>query len=698
MSATLLIEIGVEELPPKAMRALADAFAEGVVAGLDACGLDHGAMTRYATPRRLALSIARTAALTPARQVEKAGPAVAIAFDGNGVPTPAALGFARSCGVPVDALAEADSDKGPRLMYRGEEPGQPLEALLPGIVDKVLRQLPIPKRMRWGDSDAAFVRPVHWVVAMHGRQVLALSVFGIDAGNETFGHRFHHPEAIALEAADDYVAGLLSPGYVLADPDARKSTLLEQVADEAKRLDGLALVDDALAEEVTALVEWPVAISGRFDAEFLTLPREVLIATLEGHQRYFPVENAEGALVNGFVTVANLQSRDVDQVIAGNERVIRPRLADALFFWKQDCRLGLAAYAEGLDRVSFQRALGSLADKTKRVSDLAEWLAAQAPDDDRLTDAAIEQAAKLCKADLLTEMVGEFPELQGIMGLYYALDAGLQPAVAKAIAEHYAPQSAGAPIAVSPAGRLLAVADRLDTLAGIFSIGKRPTGDKDPFALRRAALGVLRTLIEGGLSIDLKAAVGKAVLLQPVATEFDVGQVLLDFHLERLRGYYVDQGYTPEAFEAVAATGVTDMLDFDRRIAAVGLFVELPAAAVVCGAHKRARNLLKTNDAHRRPVDSSLLTDANEQRLATALSRQEQAFEQALAGHDYSTALSSLAELAEPLDAFFDHVMVMTDDEALRHNRLALLAALDARCRQVADISCLSAAGMGEPA
>lgn len=687
MSATLLLEIGVEELPPTALRALMDAFADGIASGLTDAGLPIGKISRYATPRRLAVAIADTADETPTQQVEKAGPTVAIAFDADGNPTPAGEGFARSVGVSMDALTQVDSKKGTRLVYRGEQPGASLQAILPAIMDKTLRQLPIPKRMRWGDSDAEFVRPVHWLVAMHGARTLPLEAFDISADNATHGHRFHHPNAITLTTADDYTDQLLSPGYVIADIDARKTRIHTQVIACADALDGTALIDTDLLEEVTALVEWPQALSGRFEERYLQLPREVLISTLQEHQRYFPVTRGD-KLLNAFITVANIDSKDPAQVAAGNERVIRPRLADALFFWEQDRNTGLPAFADGLDRVSFQHNLGSLADKTARVQAIAAWLGRSIGVQDTTN---LQQAAALAKADLLTDMVDEFPDLQGTMGYYYALDAGMDRSIAQAIGEHYAPIGAGSDIATSTSGQLLAIADRLDTLAGIFSLGKRPSGDKDPFALRRGALAVLRTLIEAGLSVDLYAAIHKALAVQPETVADSVCTDLFEFHMERLRGYYADRGYTPEQFEAVAATGVHDMLDFNRRMRAISGFITLPAASVVCGAHKRARNLLKKNsEGAAITLDTALLADSHEQALADALSHQAQVFAQAMDNQAYPDALTSLADLAEPLDAFFEHVMVMTDDDQLRHNRLALLATLDERCRQVADISRLS--------
>ena len=688
MTAPLLIEIGVEELPPNAMRRLADAFADGLALALDEAGLERGAVTRHATPRRLAVTIDDVAAETAPAAIEKAGPTVAIAFDDEGAPTAAAEGFARSLGTRVEALVREDSDKGERLVYRSTEPGKPLASLLQPAVDEVLRRLPIPKRMRWGDSEAAFVRPVHWVVALHDDTIVPLTVFEESADRVTRGHRFHHPEPIALARAADYAARLRDPGCVIVDPDRRKARIVEQVEAAAAERGGRALIDDALAEEVSALVEWPVGISGDFDARFMILPREVLISTLEGHQRYFPVEGPDGALLPAFVTVANIDSADVAQVIAGNERVVRPRLADALFFWEQDRQHGLEAHIDGLARVSFQKELGSLADKSARIGRLMRHLnAAVGAEHDH-----VERAAALAKTDLLTEMVDEFPDLQGVMGCYYARDAGEPEAVATALAEQYAPAAAGAPIASTRVGQLLALADRLDTLAGIFAIGKRPSGDKDPFGLRRAALGVLRTLIEAELPIDLASAIDTAVALQPVDGAEETAAALWMFHMERLRGYYGDRGISGDRFDAVAALDLVDMTDFEARIRAVTAFAELPAAAVVCAAHKRIRNILRKNAvaADGAGFESARLTEPAERALAESMAARQNAIAEAVQTRRYEPALEQVAMLAEPLDAFFDQVMVMVDDPALRDNRLALLQALDGLCRQVVDVSRLA--------
>ncbi len=687
MTATLLIEIGVEELPPKAMRALADAFADGVTSALSEAGLTLGATTRYATPRRLAVAIADTDETTQPIEVEKAGPTLAIAYDDAGKPTKAAEGFARSVGMSVDALEQEDSDKGKRLVYRATEPGKPIATLVQAAVDQALKRLPIPKLMRWGDSDAAFVRPVHWVVALHGNEIVPLSVFGESAGRRTYGHRFHHPDAIDLANADDY-AEALNNAWVVVDPDSRKQRIVEQVGKAASSFGGEAVIDDGLVEEVTALVEWPVGIAGRFDERFLVLPREVLISTLQEHQRYFPIENNAGGLLAGFITVANIESRDVAQVIAGNERVVRPRLSDALFFWDQDRRQGLAHHVDGLARVTFQQSLGSLADKSARIAAAGKRLA----DPTGASLDIVQRAATLAKADLLTEMVGEFPDLQGRMGYYYAREDGEPAEVSDAIAEQYAPARAGADIAATPAGRALSLADRLDTLSGIFAIGRRPSGDKDPFGLRRAALGVLRTVIEAGLVLDLRAELAAALANQPVDAEADTLDALWMFHMERLRGYYQDQGIGSDRFEAIIGLDLVDLVDFDRRIHALDAFGRDSDAQTVCGAHKRIRNILRRNadEIAQADFNADALSESAERDLAQAYLAQREVVVDAMKANDPGRALTALSALAKPLDAFFDQVMVMAEDASVRQNRLALLGELDDLCREVADISCLS--------
>ncbi len=686
MSQTLLIEIGAEELPPKALLRLSNAFSRSVSDGLIQSGLQTDAVTAYATPRRLAVSIAGVDVKAADQTIEKLGPAVEKAFTADGQTTPAASGFARSCGVAVTELEQRDTDKGKRLAYRGIEPGRTLANIVPEILESALKALPIPKRMRWGNSQEAFVRPVHWIVAMHGVDVIPLSLFDCAAANITHGHRFHCGQPITLAHADDYAARLLDPGYVIADFCERRSRVLEQVCATATARQGEALVDDALLEEVTALVEWPVALAGSFDPGYLVLPREVLVATLQGHQRYFPVVGTDSRLLPCFITIANIESKDPAQVVAGNERVVRPRLSDALFFWETDLGRGLESYVNELEGVSFERSLGSLADKSARVAALAALLAQALG----VHSESVARAAVLAKADLLSEMVGEFPELQGTMGRYYALAADEAPAVAQALEEQYAPRQSGANIPGGEVGQVLALADKLDTLSGIFAIGKRPSGDKDPFALRRAALGVLRILIEAKLPLDMDFIFNESIHNQPFkANNAEVHAALMHFMLERLRAYLADQGVAVSVFDSVASLGLSDALNFRQRIDAVRGFLQEPAAANLCAAHKRIRNILKNTNISTTP-NPELFSENAEKQLFSVLLAKRQDVEKQVLEKEYGNALHSLAQLQEPVDLFFDQVMVMSDDEAIKSNRLALLSALDRVCRQVADISRLS--------
>ncbi|HDK03339.1 MAG TPA: glycine--tRNA ligase subunit beta, partial [Gammaproteobacteria bacterium] len=498
-SDDLLVEIGTEELPPRALPRLSDAFEEGLCAGLAAAGLVHGRAHRYAAPRRLAVWIESVAGAQADRTEARRGPALAAAFDPDGRPTSAAQGFARACGVRVEDLGRLETDKGTWLQFSRTVRGRRTVDLLPEIVRTALAGLPIARRMRWGEGRVEFVRPVHWALLLFGEACVETELLGVHTGRHSHGHRFHHPGPVAVQHPGDYARVLREPGRVLADFTVRRDAIRVGVDTAAAALGGRALWDEALLDEVTALVEWPVPLAGGFERRFLDLPREVLIATLQIHQRYFAVEDADGALLPNFVTVSNIESRDPAQVIAGNERVIRPRLADATFFREQDRREPLAARREGLRAMVFQERLGSLHDKSERVARLVTEIAPRVGSDPALA----VRAAQLGQCDLLTRMVGEFPELQGVMGRHYARLDGEPEAVAAAIEEQYQPRHAGDTLPQSPAGAALALAERLDTLVGIFAVGLRPGGDKDPFALRRAAIGILRILIEGGRDLDL---------------------------------------------------------------------------------------------------------------------------------------------------------------------------------------------------
>ena len=681
----LLIEIGTEELPPKALRKLSLAFADGVDRELHTCGLTAQKIQIFAAPRRLALLIRSLPVAQADRETVRRGPALAAAFDDEGCPTQAAIGFAGSCGVSVEQLDQLETPKGSWLSFRAVEKGQPTASLIPDLVRKSLAALPVPKRMRWGDRDDEFVRPVHWAVLLFGDEVIETEILGVKTGRHTRGHRFLHPQPIYLAEPEAYLPMLETEGYVLADYNSRREAIRAQVIEQARGLDGEALLDDDLLDEVTALVEWPVALSGQFDGEFLQVPSEALISSMQDHQKYFPVVDAGGKLLAHFITVANLVSRDPAQIKAGNERVIRPRLADAAFFWNQDRKQSLEQRARGLRNMVFQKKLGTLFDKQERVAELAGRIATQ-------IDAAPQhatRAARLSKCDLLTSMVYEFPELQGVMGRYYALHDGEPAVVAEAIAQHYLPRFAGDSLPESGVAQAVALADRLDSLVGIFAIGQQPSGDKDPFALRRAALGVIRICIERQLDVDLEH------LLQSAADAFDSSletvpavESVFTYVMERLRGYYQEQGIEADLVDAVLATRPTRPLDIDRRIQACRAFRLLPESQSLAAANKRISNILrKTEEQIPAKVDATLLSDAAEKQLAAQLDTLNSTVVPLLDAGDYTPALTQLAALRDSVDAFFDQVMVMVDDDAVRANRLALLKNLGDLFLRVADLS-----------
>ncbi|HHM05673.1 MAG TPA: glycine--tRNA ligase subunit beta [Gammaproteobacteria bacterium] len=685
----LLVEIGTEELPPKALLRLSEAFTAGLRNGLEQAQLGFAAMRGYATPRRLAVLVEDLATAQPDRINERRGPALQAAFDEEGNPTKAALGFARSCGVTVDELERTENAKGAWLVFRHQVAGQATTALLPALIAAALAGLPVPKRMRWGTVEDEFVRPVHWAVVLFGDEVVPCRFYGVSAGRQTRGHRFHHPALLPLAEPRAYAPLLESEGRVVADFAERREAVRAQVQEAAAKVGGRAVIDEALLDEVTALVEWPVAVLGHFEETFLGLPAEALIATMKGNQKYFHLMDAEGRLLPHFITIANIESRDPAQVQAGNERVIRPRLADAAFFWDQDRKSTLAARRDGLKHVIFQARLGSLYDKTTRLAALAAIIAESIGGDPALA----RQGGELAKSDLLTEMVGEFPELQGTMGRYYAQAEGLPAALARALEEQYLPRHAGDALPATPGGRALAIADRLDTLVGIFALGQAPSGDKDPFGLRRAALGTLRIIIEGELDLDLDALLAAAAQAYGDGIPArDVLPQVYEFMMERLRAYYLDSGVRPDTFEAVLARRPSRPRDFDRRLKAVTAFRALPEAASLAAANKRIRNILRqAAEATGDNIDPARLTEPAERRLAEALAALERDVSPLFDAGDYRAALKQLARLREPVDRFFDEVMVMTDDAAVRHNRLSLLQRLSRLFSRAADFSKLQA-------
>ncbi len=689
-----LVEIGAEEMPPKSLVALAGAFRDAIVAGLDASGLSHGAALAYFTPRRLTVLVRKLIERQPEQRIERRGPPVSAAFDASGQPTRAAKAFADSCGVGIGDLTRLTDNKGEFLFCRMTRPGKLASELLPAIVQASLDQLPIARRMRWGDGNAQFVRPVHWVVMLHGEEVVPGEILGLQAGRMTRGHRFHAPKPIALRSPGGYLASLERRGHVLADFEARRERIRAGVLAAAEAEGGVAVIDPAVLDEVTSLTEWPVPLAGHFEARFLDLPPEVLVATLQGHQRYFPVRAKDGKLLARFITVANIESRDPAQVRAGNERVVRPRLADAAFFYAADRKTTLASRREALGRVTFQAQLGTLEDKTARITALASQVAQVAGQD----PGAAQRAAQLAKCDLLTAMVGEFPELQGVMGRYYALNDGEPDAVAAALAEQYLPRFAGDSLPATGAGLALAVADKLDTLVGIFAIGQKPTGTKDPYGLRRSALGVLRILIETGVGLDLRELIRSALdsvrsdlaRLEGKQPPESLADEIYDYMMERLRVWYLEGegGVTTEMFDAVLDTRPVSPLDFDDRLRALASFLRLPDAAGLTAANKRIANILRKAGEQPSPrVDPGLLTDTDERQLATAVEELRQDVERLVTARRYAEALTRLASLRPAVDAFFDHVLVMADDVRVRANRLALLAALQRLFLHMANLS-----------
>ena len=681
----LLVEIGTEELPPLTLRRLSEAFREALDRLLEEHHLAHGASHGYASPRRLAVIIEDVPLDQPDREVVKRGPPLTAAFDEDGNPTRPAEGFARSCGVGVSELDQLETGKGSFLAWRSVERGQPAEAVIPGLVEQALKGLPVARRMRWGAREVEFVRPVHWILLLFGARTVEAEILGIRTNRYTRGHRFHCNEALAITEPAQYLATLEQQGRVLVDQEQRRAAIRQQVTAAGKALGGTARIDAGLLDEVTALVEWPVAITGAFDERFLDVPAEALVSSMQDHQKFFPVVDAAGKLLPHFVTVANIESLDPEQVRAGNERVIRARLEDAAFFWDQDRRDSLESRARRLESVTFQQQLGSLGAKQQRIARIATAIAEASGFD----SAQVQRAAALCKCDLLTSMVFEFPELQGTMGRYYALHDGESVEVAAALDEQYQPRQAGDDLPTTRTGQALAIADRLDTLVGIFAIGQPPTGDKDPFGLRRAALGVLRILIEQRLDLDLRALLETAARGLPKG--LDAGRIveeLFSFMMERLRAYYLDNGYDIDTFEAVLARRPARPLDFDQRMHAVRAFRNLPESASLAAANKRIRNILRKSDTEIPDgIDSGLLQEPAEQALAGAMHDLGDAVRPLLEQRDYTDALCRLAGLQAPVDRFFDDVMVMDENAALRDNRLALLNALSGMFLRVADIS-----------
>lgn len=684
---TFLVEIGTEELPPKALRNLAESFAAQLTAELDSAGLAHGEVKWYAAPRRLAVKVANLSAAQPDREVEKRGPAIAAAFDANGAPTKAAEGWARGCGITVDQAERLQTDKGEWLMYRAQVQGESAQKLLPGMLATALAKLPVPKLMRWGDSDVQFVRPVHTVTLLLGDELIPATILGIESGRTLRGHRFMGEPEFTLDHADQYPDILETRGKVMADYEARKAKIKADAEAAARQIGGNPDLSDSLLEEVTSLVEWPVVLTATFEEKFLAVPAEALVYTMKGDQKYFPVYGNDGKLLPHFIFVANVESSDPQQIIAGNEKVVRPRLADAEFFFNTDRKKRLEDNLPRLETVLFQQQLGTLRDKTDRIQALAGWIAGQIGADVNLAT----RAGLLSKCDLMTNMVFEFTDTQGVMGMHYARHDGEAEEVAVALNEQYQPRFAGDDLPSSPVACALAIADKMDTLAGIFGIGQHPKGDKDPFALRRAALGVLRIIVEKHLPLDLQTLTEEAVRLygSKLSNEKVVDEVI-DFMLGRFRTWYQEEGHSVDTIQAVLARRPTRPADFDARMKAVSHFRTLEEAAALAAANKRVSNILaKATEPLNDRVQASLLKENEEIKLATFVTALESKLQPWFAEGRYQDALIELAQLREAVDNFFDKVMVNAEDQAVRINRLTLLAKLRQLFLQVADISLL---------
>jgi len=716
----LLIELGVEELPVKALPGLAQALFDGVIDGLAKRGIafERGDAKPLSTPRRLAVLLPGVETEQPEQHSEVFGPYLNIALDANGEPTKALAGFAAKAGIDWTQLERTTDAKGERFVLRSVTPGARTAELLPEILREAIAAMPIPKPMRWGAHEYGFARPVHWLVLLHGKDVVPAELLGLNSDRMSRGHRFMHDKQVWLSQPGDYVESLQA-ACVIVDADARRERIVHEVNAAAAKAGGVARITDDNLEQVVNLVEWPAAVLCSFEREFLAVPQEALVETMEVNQKFFPVLDGAGKLTEKFIGIANIESKDVAEVAKGYERVIRPRFSDAKFFFDEDLKQGLVAMGDGLSSVTYQAKLGSVADKVQRVGALAQAIAPQVGAD----PVQARRAAELAKNDLQSRMVNEFPELQGIAGRHYAVAGGESPAVALAIDEAYQPRFAADDIAASNLGKVLAIAERLDTLASGFAAGLKPTGNKDPFALRRNALGLARTIIESGFDLDLpvllhmaaervmfsmsevvlrdKARIGEEAKARGVEVPAGHSNArsltdtryteIYDFILDRLRGYYADKGVPATHFNAVAELKPASLYDFDRRIDAIGTFAQLPEAEALAAANKRIRNILrKAEGVIPGQIDPSLLREPAESELAEAVAAAIDDTNVALSQKDYVAVLARLARLRPQVDAFFDKVMVNADDAALRGNRLALLRTLGDRLGSIAAIEHLS--------
>jgi glycyl-tRNA synthetase beta chain len=682
---TLLIEIGCEELPPKLLPKLAQHLQQNIASELTKAELNFDSIRAFASPRRLAVLVQALQNQQPDKTIERRGPSWQAAFDAAGEPTAAALGFAQSCGVSLEQVEKLDNDKGSWLFCRYQQMGKSLAELLPNILQQALKKLPIPRAMRWGTNTDEFVRPVHWLVVMYGAMVIPCELFGVSADRITYGHRFHHPQPLSLDTAEIYASQLMQPGYVMADFAQRRDYIREKIQAASQALQATVVMDEDLLDEVTALVEWPVVLTGQFAEEFLEVPAEALISAMQSHQKCFPLRDQQQGLLPNFLLVSNIESTQPDSVITGNQRVMRARLADAKFFYTTDCQQSLASRVPLLAKITYQAKLGSVHDRVQRMKKLAQSLA----DELSIDNQVVTRIAELAKADLLTDMVGEFPELQGIMGYHYALHDGESQQVAEGIRAHYLPRFAGDQLPQTDSGAVVALADKLDTLMGIIGVHGKPKGDKDPFQLRRAAHGIVRIILEKAYPLDIKALLTQHYDLYPSKPQ--VIQTVLHFIQERLQAWYGERGVSADVFNAASALPMHTLLDFDQRVQALIHFVGLAEAESLAAANKRVKNILtkQAADFSEVVIEENLLTAPQEQILARWILEQQAKLQQLAQQGDYQTVLTALIALKQPIDDFFDHVMVMVEDAALRRNRLAILYNLRQLFLLVADISLL---------
>jgi len=686
-TADLLFELGTEELPPTALSTLSTSFTNEFVRGLKEANISFGEVSQFATPRRLGLLIKNCAINQPDQKIEKRGPAVKAAFDADGNPTKAAMGFASSCSTTVDQLGRISTAKGEWLAYQLIEKGKPTASLLEDIAKSALDKLPIPKRMRWGSSDVMFVRPAHWILFLLGNNIVPCELLDLKSSNKTFGHRFHHPDEILINSPDDYQKSLLEQGKVIPDFNQRNNRIRELVEEAAASINGHVPIDEKLLDEVTALVEWPVAIVGGFDKEYLEVPHEALILTMKKNQKYFPVFDQNENLNNHFITISNIESKNPQTIRDGNERVVRPRLSDAKFFWEQDGKQTLENRLDHLKEIVFQKELGSIYDKSSRVSSLGSSIAERIGGDSGLA----QRAGLLSRCDLVTEMVYEFADMQGIMGRYQAKRDGEPDELAAAMEEIYLPRFSGDKLPESKTGIAIALADRLDTLTGIFGIGLKPSGTKDPFALRRASLGIIRILRKHSLTLNIPELIDSACKLHGNAiTSNNVQNEVNTYIMERLKGEFTDEGYSVGLVNSVASVQPASLPDFVQRIEAVSDFSKLEEAENLAAANKRIHNILRKNtEALPDITDPGLFENSAENDLFTAVTEKESIIKPLIENNDYKGILSTLATLKEPVDTFFDDVMVMADDNRIRLNRLSLLERVTRLFLLVADVSVL---------